>query len=36
MEEQIKKLSFCDVTACASLLFSKQQLIIPARALFIG
>jgi hypothetical protein len=29
-------LSVCNVTAYASLFFSKQQLIIPAKPLFIG
>jgi hypothetical protein len=36
MEEHNKKLSVCNVTAWASLFFSEQQLIIPAKALFIG
>jgi hypothetical protein len=35
-EEHAKKLSVCNVTACASLFFSKQQLIISAKPSFIG
>jgi hypothetical protein len=36
MEAHGKKLNVCNVTACASLFFSEQQLIISAKALFIG
>jgi hypothetical protein len=36
MEEHDKKLSVCGLTACASLFFSEQWLIIPAKALFIS
>jgi hypothetical protein len=36
MEEHGKKLSVCNVTACASLFFSERQLIISAKPLFIG
>jgi hypothetical protein len=36
MEEHDQKLSVCNITTCASLFFNEQQLIISAKALFIG